>query len=540
MKVLSAVAVLVGSLSVSVEGRQAIAQSNLTAGSVALLAEPKGAADVSALRDAIGHSDPAVRAVAARVAGLLDRKDLGTPLLELLAREQDAMAAREQVRAMLYLRGVEMLPQAKAAAARLGDPVGSILAEWLGRSHPEQFAAAIAELLRDLPWSDTGMVGRIAAMAVWQTPSARDRVTTAFAAAATRGAWRGFLDSLGFEADAGLLKTGLTSANAAVREATIWFVVSDPRARRTAATADLALLDRGEPAQETEWAAFGRELFARRSGKSDPADGSAAIRAYGLENVTDTRALATAAELTAAERSALHDILPDLAATPAVNRKRPPEPSVEEKKQAGPGTRTFPSITPGFLASLLVSVGCAPSSDAAAFGAARMSYHRDGRPRGIALDTTTLKAPCVPFVKFLAMLTVAQPDEPVLTGESQWLLISMDKADIPCADEDMRRPAVFPRQERVGGHIKPPRKTKDLRPVYPEAMRLARVAGVVIIEATISATGCVADARVVRGVQPPLDVAGLRAVLGWRFEPTLLDGRPVPVIMTVTANFTLK
>jgi hypothetical protein len=133
MKVLSAVAVLVGALSVSVEGRQAIAQSNLTAGSVALLAEPKGAADVSALREAIGHSDPAVRAVAARVAGLLDRKDLGSPLLELLAREQDAMAAREQVRAVLYLRGVEMLPQAKAAAARLGDPVGSVLAEWLGR-----------------------------------------------------------------------------------------------------------------------------------------------------------------------------------------------------------------------------------------------------------------------------------------------------------------------------------------------------------------------------------------------------------------------
>jgi hypothetical protein len=146
----------------------------------------------------------------------------------------------EQVRAVLYLRGVEMLPQAKAAAARLGEPVGSILAESLGRSQPEQFTAAIAALLRDLPESDTGMFGRIAAMAIWQTPSARDHVTTAFAAAATRRAWRGFLDSLGFEADAGLLKTGLTSANAAVREATIWFVVSDPRARRTVATTDLA------------------------------------------------------------------------------------------------------------------------------------------------------------------------------------------------------------------------------------------------------------------------------------------------------------
>jgi protein TonB len=71
-------------------------------------------------------------------------------------------------------------------------------------------------------------------------------------------------------------------------------------------------------------------------------------------------------------------------------------------------------------------------------------------------------------------------------------------------------------------------------------MRLARVAGAVITESTITATGCVTDARVVRSVQTPLDVAALRAVLGWRFEPTLLDGKPVPVIMTVTTTFTLK
>jgi hypothetical protein len=121
MKVLSVFTVLLGALSVSFGGRDAMAQSNVTSGSVALLAEPKDTADTSALREALGHSDPAVRAVAARVAGLLDRKDLSSALLELLAREQDAMAAREQVRAVLYLRGVEMFPHAKAAAARLGE-----------------------------------------------------------------------------------------------------------------------------------------------------------------------------------------------------------------------------------------------------------------------------------------------------------------------------------------------------------------------------------------------------------------------------------
>lgn len=71
-------------------------------------------------------------------------------------------------------------------------------------------------------------------------------------------------------------------------------------------------------------------------------------------------------------------------------------------------------------------------------------------------------------------------------------------------------------------------------------MQTNRVQGQVTIEATISPSGCVADAKVTRSVEIPLDLAALRAVLRWRFTPTLLDEKPVPVIMTVTVNFTLQ
>ena len=37
-----------------------------------------------------------------------------------------------------------------------------------------------------------------------------------------------------------------------------------------------------------------------------------------------------------------------------------------------------------------------------------------------------------------------------------------------------------------------------------------------------------------------LDAAALDAVKQWVFTPTLLNGTPVPVIMTVTVNFTLQ
>ena len=92
---------------------------------------------------------------------------------------------------------------------------------------------------------------------------------------------------------------------------------------------------------------------------------------------------------------------------------------------------------------------------------------------------------------------------------------------------------------RVGGKIKPPTKIKDVAPVYPAAAKTARVAGVVIIEATIGANGKVIDTKVLRSV-PMLDQAALDAVRQWEYTPTLLNGKAVPVVMTVTINFKLQ
>ena len=42
--------------------------------------------------------------------------------------------------------------------------------------------------------------------------------------------------------------------------------------------------------------------------------------------------------------------------------------------------------------------------------------------------------------------------------------------------------------------------------------------------------------RVVRGI-PLLNDAAIEAVLQWTYEPTLLNGKPVPIIMTVVVAF---
>ena len=92
---------------------------------------------------------------------------------------------------------------------------------------------------------------------------------------------------------------------------------------------------------------------------------------------------------------------------------------------------------------------------------------------------------------------------------------------------------------RVGGPVPPPKRIKDVRPVYPAIAQSARAQGVVIIEAIIGPDGHVQDAKVLRSI-PLLDAAALEAVKQWEFTPTLLNGEPVPVIMTVTVNFTCR
>ena len=92
---------------------------------------------------------------------------------------------------------------------------------------------------------------------------------------------------------------------------------------------------------------------------------------------------------------------------------------------------------------------------------------------------------------------------------------------------------------RVGGNIKTPTKVRDVRPMYPPDAQAAKIQGVVIIEATINADGRVSDAKILRSI-PMLDDAALAAVREWEFTPTYLNGAAVPVIMTVTVNFTLE
>jgi periplasmic protein TonB len=95
-----------------------------------------------------------------------------------------------------------------------------------------------------------------------------------------------------------------------------------------------------------------------------------------------------------------------------------------------------------------------------------------------------------------------------------------------------------PRLVRVGGMIREPKRIVTVPAEYPDIARSARVEGLVVVQATIDEQGIVADARVLRSV-PLLDGAALAALKQWRYTPTLLNGVPVRVLLTITFNFRL-
>jgi TonB family protein len=98
-----------------------------------------------------------------------------------------------------------------------------------------------------------------------------------------------------------------------------------------------------------------------------------------------------------------------------------------------------------------------------------------------------------------------------------------------------------PTPVRVGGNIKAPTKVLNVNPTYPASMRAAGRSGVVPIDALIGADGSVVFARVVSAsVHPDFADAAVEAVRQWKFTPTLLNGKPVEVLMSVTINFALE
>jgi protein TonB len=102
-------------------------------------------------------------------------------------------------------------------------------------------------------------------------------------------------------------------------------------------------------------------------------------------------------------------------------------------------------------------------------------------------------------------------------------------------------PKALEQQElyRVGGDVKEPRLIKLVPPKYPSLAKQSRVQGTVVLEATLREDGTVDAIRVISG-HPLLVNAAIDSVKQWRYEPTLLNGHPVAIVLTAIVTFEQK
>jgi TonB family protein len=109
----------------------------------------------------------------------------------------------------------------------------------------------------------------------------------------------------------------------------------------------------------------------------------------------------------------------------------------------------------------------------------------------------------------------------------------------PAPAPAMAAPAGASEVKVAGRDVPAPRRKAFVQPVFPPEAQALGQRGIVIIELLIDTTGKVASADVLRSV-PPFDQAALTAARQWEYEVTKVDGKPVPVRLTVPITFALK
>jgi len=95
-------------------------------------------------------------------------------------------------------------------------------------------------------------------------------------------------------------------------------------------------------------------------------------------------------------------------------------------------------------------------------------------------------------------------------------------------------PPISPQVPR--GVTQPARLIGGLAPVFPSAAKQNHVSGTVEIEATIDPQGRVAQASILRG-NPLLNGAARQAGVQGRYQPALIDGRPVEAKIDIKVDF---
>jgi TonB family protein len=532
---------------------RALAQP-LSAGSVALLVfHPGEPAVVDRWTAALKDERPEVRAAAARVINASGADALVQPLEAALAIEDDYHAAQEEILALAVVGGRAaddaLLKAAQRFKALGADIVASAIARARGRDAlsllPKLKAAGFKTNESFLTWATRGGTDGLTAAA---SAALRDRDAAAWEAALKLGRAKVAL------LDAGVLVAALAEQDETLRAEAYWHLalvqvtqgklddrvtaaLTDPEFQRSvdlAGRLTFELLQRtlgSKPVELADW------ITALDQQKERAPYAAKLHLEPGLFRLLERRELEALSLATRGDPKALRDDAKQVrlpTAAPAVDADF---------------VGTVDGFPKGFVQRVLEASGCAPAR-AHGLVLGQIIFSADGRPRRTALMDTKRSAElggppeCTEAGRVLLGSTLSAgwiPERP------KTMLVILDPDVLGCLAEPYVQPSRKMAstdesgfsQVLIQGTITEPKKTRNVAPIYPSNARDQRIQGVVILQALIAPTGCVSSVEVLRGV-PALNWEAVRAVMKWRYTPTLLNGIPVPVFMTVTVNFKLQ
>lgn len=514
-------------------------------GAIALLVnKPLGPDQIALCRAALMGSRAESRATAARVARVQGATGLVPALREALAGESDAGAAREQILALGWLVGAPAQDALFAAARRFAGELDDALVLGLALRGPQALALAgrlVEQRVEPRSWD---------AFFLWATRGGNDALAEAGSAAAAIGSPQAW----------GALFAASARAGQPLADATVATAVraTPPSIRTEAYLHVLRLADRGgavgaetrgalaqapetDPARASDpSAALAFELLQRALGHA-PVDRTPLLRALDREALFRLgRDHAALRRLQRPEREALGEVRFSDKKWVENELEHGRDPVEARNQLRGNRIRTASDVPPGVIDDLVAVTGCPlPKQPAWAGGEAR--FDAQGTLERVGFYPTQGEAACEPAARALLLMSMLPIDRPPLGGQVDMLVLPLSQDFAACVG----RAEPVPRHRATSdaeapAAVREPRKTRNVPPSYPAAAQREGRQGVVIVEAVVGTEGCVRSAEVVSS--PHVDLAGeaIRSVIQWRYTPTLLDGRAVPVVMTVTVNFRLR
>ncbi len=437
------------------EDLPAVLARPLSPGSVALLiqhiTEP---AVQKRLSEAVKHEDPAVRAVAARVAFVSMSKGAAPALVTALAKEEHAQTAAEQVRTLMAIHGAASDSIVRRAVERIGGPTAIAMAESLARNRPADLPLHLPQLLTALARPDRHELAAALATACVQHPTHAEAIVAAVLAMKNDDVWAAVLNALRFvegpEPPVVTLR-GLAAAEESQRVQTLWHVsardhVGAPIGEDILAAMAPRPIAAGTPAAGLTWEAFVRELFARHRGApATDADWAGLLQLPAhKEQVTKLEVFHWAyANLSDAELKAIDAVRGDNEGAKMRRFSRDDEKkTLKAARPAAHTVRTLPVFAKGLLADMMAVHGCRPPRTSW-FAAGDLTYRPDGRAQSLSLVQVALSQECQAFMRSVMTLVIASVDFPVTPESRDFVLVVFTPEFLSCADDPF--PASRPR-----------------------------------------------------------------------------------------------